>query len=353
MSLSVGIVGLPNVGKSTLFKALTKKEVDIANYPFCTIDPNVGVVKVPDERVDKLAALFQSAKVIPTIVEFVDIAGLVRGANKGEGLGNQFLSHIREVDAICQVVRCFDNSEIIHVDNSVDPIRDIETINTELTLKDLETVSKRLESIEKEVRAQKKEAVTQKAILQDLQQKMNEGMSAFAYVKANPDAKEVVSELQLLTGKPMIYLLNSAGNVGFKVIGKVDELGAKYVIMDVREESEVAGLTEGEAKELGLNPSKLPELIGIAYEALGLITFLTTGADETRAWTIKKGAVAPEAAGVIHTDFEDKFIKAMVIPWDKLLEAGTYSEATSKGWLRTEGKEYIVQDGDILEIKHG
>ena len=351
MSLSLGIVGLPNVGKSTLFKALTKKEVEIANYPFATIDSNVGVVSVPDERLEKLSLLFHSKKTIPTVVEFVDIAGLVKGANKGEGLGNQFLASIREVDAICQVVRVFEDAEIIHVEDNVDPLRDIDTITIELSLKDLETVEKRLSSIEKEARAQKKEAIAEQIVLVRLKELLSEGEFVFQYLNENSTSAEYVRHLQLLTAKPMLYLLNVTGEVPSLVFAKLKELNAPFVAMNIKEEVELASFMGDEFKELGVS-SKLPELIKKSYELLNLITFFTTGEDETRAWTIKRGSRAPEAGGVIHTDFADKFIRAQVISTDKLLEAGTYAKASAMGWLRTEGKDYVMQDGDVIEIRH-
>jgi len=357
MSLSVGIVGLPNVGKSTLFQALTKKKVDIANYPFCTIEPNVGIVKVPDERLEKLTKFSQSEKTVPTIIEFVDIAGLVKGANEGEGLGNKFLSHIREVAAIVQVVRAFENSEIAHVDTSIDPIRDIETVNTELFLKDLETVNHRLFSIDKEIRSlsdsKKKEGEKHKELLKGVQTALSAGTSAWKFIQDNSKAREMLSDLQLLSAKPVVYLINSdKKTINADLQKKIKDLGAAYTVMNIQEEFEAAGLSEEEARELGVALPKLPELIIKAYEVLNLITFLTTGTDETRAWTVQKGATAPQAGAVIHSDFEEKFIKALVIAWDKLLEAGSIQEAYTNGWIRTEGKEYIVQDGDVIEIKH-
>ncbi|MEK7542078.1 MAG: redox-regulated ATPase YchF [Patescibacteria group bacterium] len=352
--MSVGIVGLPNVGKSTLFQALTKKKVDIANYPFCTIDPNVGIVKVPDERLDQLAKLSNSAKVIPTIIEFVDIAGLVKGAHQGEGLGNKFLSHIREVQAIVQVVRDFKDSEIIHVNQTVDPIRDIEIVNTELALKDLETGGHRLHSIEGDAKSGKKEAILEKEVLENLQRTLNKGMSVLQYFKENPKAEPLIRHLQLLTAKPMIYLVNAnKETIDNALKKKIQDLGASYVVLNVKEELDKAGLSPEELGEFGLSKPRLPELIKKAYEALDLLTFLTTGPDETRAWTVKRGAKVPQAGGVIHSDFEKNFIRALVISWKKLLEAEGIPEALTKGWLHTEGKEYIVKDGDVIEIKHG
>ena len=354
MSLSVGIVGLPNVGKSTLFQALCKKKVDIANYPFCTIDPNVGIVKVPDERLEKLAAFFESKKTIPTIIEFVDIAGLVRGANKGEGLGNQFLANIREVDAIVQVVRCFENANIAHVDETIDAVRDMETIQTELILKDIETVRKRLDSVEKEARAGQKDAAERQAVLQGLLRSMNQEISAYQFIKENPNAAEIVRELFLLSAKPVVYLLNAdTEKEASAAIAHAKKAGAPYCLMNIKEEEEKVGLAPEELKELGLSKPRLPELITKAYEALGLLTFFTTGPDETRAWTVRKGAKAPDAGGAIHSDFKEKFIRALVIQWDKLLEAGGTAEAMAKGLIRTEGKEYEMKDGDVIEIKHG
>lgn len=354
MSLSVGIVGLPNVGKSTLFQALTKKKVDIANYPFCTIEPNVGIVKVPDGRLEKLADFFHSKKVIPTVIEFVDIAGLVRGAHKGEGLGNQFLAHIREADAVCQVVRCFQNVNIAHVDKTVDPVRDMETVQTELILKDLETVRRRLDAVEKEARGGNKDAVEKQVVLQGLLGSMNKEIPAYQFIKENPDSAEIVRELFLLSAKPVVYLLNAdTEKEGALAIAYAKKRGAPYCIMNIKEEEEKVGLTPEEIEELGLPRPRLQELVNKAYEALGLLTFFTTGPDETRAWTVRKGTKAPDAGGVIHSDFREKFIRAAVIRWDKLLEAGGITEAMAKGLIRAEGKEYAVQDGDVIEIKHG
>ena len=333
--LSIGIVGLPNVGKSTLFKILTSQEVVIANYPFATIDPNVGVVTVPDERLDKLAAMSKSKKVVPAVVEFYDIAGLVKGAYKGEGLGNQFLTQVREVMAIVQVVRVFGSDEIIHVENSVDPNRDIDIINTELILKDLDIVNKRVQSLEKEAKTGDKEKI--KGV--EMVKRAKATLEAGNFVKTLN--KEIVShssvaELNLLTAKAGIYLLNGAENdVTEELKNKIIALGSDYVIADLSAE-----------KDLGF-------LIKKAYEVLGLMSFFTTGEDESRAWTTDQGATVPQAAGEIHTDFEKKFIRADVIDWQKLLEAGSWAVARQTGWIRTEGKDYIVKDGEVIEIKHG
>lgn len=333
MKLSIGIVGLPNVGKSTLFKALTKNDILIANYPFATIDPNVGVVPVPDMRLDKLAALSNSKKKIPAIVEFYDIAGLVKGASTGEGLGNQFLTHIKETNAIAMVVRVFKSDEIIHVENSVDPIRDIEIINTELILKDLESVDKRLAKAETEAKSGKKEAKELVAALMLLRKTLSENRLAS---QSGVDL-ESVRELNLLTGKKQIYVLNgAASDVSAALTEKIKGYGAEAVIMDLK----------------SVSPDLAP-LIKAAYSILGLISFFTTGEDETRAWTIRSGAKAPEAAGAIHTDFEKKFIRAEVVGYEKLVEAGGWNAAKAKGWLRLEGKDYVVKDGDVLVIRHG
>ncbi|MDO8584568.1 MAG: redox-regulated ATPase YchF [bacterium] len=331
MKLSIGIVGLPNVGKSTLFKILTKNEVNIANYPFCTIDPNVGIVPVPDERVDKLVAMSKSKKRVPAIVEFYDIAGLVKGASTGEGLGNKFLSHIRECSAIVEVLRCFGGSEIIHVENTVDPLRDMDIINTELVLKDLDTVAKRMESAGKEARGGKKEAAAELVVLEKAKARLEKGELIL-----DMGHEPAISGLQLLSAKPQIYLLNGVeADVPQALKDKITALGASYLVVDVGVVSEI------------------PELVREAYKSLNLISFFTTGEDETRAWTIERGMKAPQAAGVIHTDFEKKFIRMETINWQKLLEAVTWSAARQKGWLRQEGKEYVVQDGDVVEIKHG
>ncbi len=331
MKLSIGIVGLPNVGKSTLFKILTKQKVNIANYPFATIDPNVGIVAVPDERLEKLAKISNSLKIIPAVVEFYDIAGLVKGANKGEGLGNQFLSHIRETQAIVIVIRTFSNPDIIHVEASVDPIRDMEIINTELVMKDLETVEKILTRMESNVKSGDKNAIKNLNILNNIKEILSRNELLLKF-KDEP----LVKETQFLTAKKQLYLINGEEKETPKeLLEKIKQIGADYLI---------ANLIKTEA---------LPNLIKKAYEILDLISFFTTGKDETRAWTIKKGTKIPEAAGVIHTDFQNKFIRAEVINWQRLIELGGWNQAKQKGQIRIEGKDYDVQDGDVIIVKHG
>lgn len=364
MSLSIGIVGLPNVGKSTLFNAITKKSVPADNYPFCTIDPSVGVVAVPDYRLAKLSALSSSKKIIPAIVEFVDIAGLIKGASKGEGLGNAFLSHIRETDAIAQVVRIYENSDLIHVEGTVDPLRDIEIINMELILADMATVEKRLQTIEKDVKRGDKEAVRFKDILLTLQATLGEEKLAHSLV-FTPEEIKIVKELHLITMKPFLYVLNKQS--GGKNLDEMDDRRftvlidyfknnhMKYVVVDAKIEDELKDF-EGEEKEemrreLGAFDNGVDTLIKAGYDLLGLESYLTTGEMETRSWTIKKGSPAPKAAAAIHTDFEHKFIRAEVVAYTDLIEVGGFAEAKAKGLLRVEGKEYIVKDGDVIEFK--
>lgn len=364
MSLSIGIVGLPNVGKSTLFNALTKKSVPSENYPFCTIDPSVGIVAVPDERLDKLAEFSKSEKKIPAAIEFTDIAGLVKGAAEGEGLGNQFLSHIREVDAIGHMVRIFDDSDITHVDGSVDPLRDIEVIHLELIFADQTTVQNRLAAVEKDLKRKDKEAMAQKPVLDKADTILKEA-KLISSAEWSDDEKSILKNLHLLTAKPHMYILNKksgAQNLDElnderwqKLQKYLEENAATWTIVDAGVEHELKDMEGAEKKafkaELGSEDGGIDELITKGYELLDLITFLTTGEAESRAWTTRRGSTAPEAGASIHSDFQEKFIKADVIHWDTLLEDGSKAVAREKGHIRTEGKEYIVEDGDVIEFK--
>ena len=360
--MKLGIVGLPNVGKSTLFNSITKAGAECANYPFCTIEPNVGVVAVPDKRLDNLAKMYNPQKVTHAVIEFVDIAGLVKGASKGEGLGNKFLSHIRETDAICEVVRCFEDANVVHVDGNINPVRDIETINLELIFADIETVNKRLEKAKKNLKADKKyqEEID---LLEKILTSLENGISARA-IDFTDDEKIMVKDMFLLTTKPILYIANVSEEQLADVendenVKKVKEYAAKenaeVVPLCVKMEEELSGLNDEDKKEMldvyGLEESGLDKVIKKSYDLLGLMSFLTAGEPEVRAWTIKKGTKAPQAAGKIHSDIERGFIKAEVVSYDDLMREGSMLAAKEKGLVRSEGKEYIMQDGDIVLFK--
>ena len=359
--MKLGIVGLPNVGKSTLFNSLTKAGAESANYPFCTIDPNVGVVAVPDERLKLLGDLYHSKKVTPAVIEFVDIAGLVKGASKGEGLDNQFLSNIREVDAIVHVVRCFEDSNVVHVDGNVNPLRDIETINLELIFSDLEILERRIAKVAKGARMDKEQA-KELAMLERVKERLEDGKLAIGFETEDEDEEEYFKNLNLLTAKPVIYAANvgeedlandGADNAGVQAVREyAKETGSEVFAICAQIEEEISELDDEERQmfldDLGLKESGLEKLIRASYHLLGLMSFLTSGEDETRAWTIKQGTKAPQAAGKIHTDFERGFIKAEVVNYKDLLENGSLAAAREKGLVRMEGKEYVVQDGDVI-----
>ena len=360
--MKIGIVGLPNVGKSTMFNSITKAGAECANYPFCTIEPNVGVVPVPDERLEELTKMYKPQKTTHAVIEFVDIAGLVKGASKGEGLGNKFLSHIRETDSICEVVRCFKDSNVVHVDGSVDPVRDMETINLELIFADIETVNKRLDKAKKNLKADKKYQ-QEIELLEKIKDHLEKGISARA-IDFKEEEQELVKEMFLLTTKPILYIANISEEQledaeNDEIVKKVKDYASKekaeVIPLCVKIEEELSGLEEEDKSEmleaLGLEESGLDKVIKRSYDLLGLMSFLTAGEPEVRAWTIKKGTKAPQAAGKIHSDIERGFIKAEVVSYTDLIKEGSMVKAKEKGLVRSEGKEYIMQDGDIVLFK--
>lgn len=360
--MKIGIVGLPNVGKSTMFNSITKAGAECANYPFCTIEPNVGVVGVPDERLDELTKMYNPQKTTHAVIEFVDIAGLVKGASKGEGLGNKFLSHIRETDSICEVVRCFEDSNVVHVDGRVDPIRDIETINLELIFADIETVNKRLDKAKKYLKADKKYQ-QEIDLLEKIKENLENGISARA-IDFTEDEQGMVNEMFLLTTKPILYIANISEEQlenaqNDEMVKKVKDYANKekadVISLCIKIEEELSVLDDSDKKEmleaLGLKESGLDKVIKKSYDLLGLMSFLTAGEPEVRAWTIKKGTKAPQAAGKIHSDIERGFIKADVVSYDDLINSGSMINAKEKGLVRSEGKEYVMQDGDIVLFK--
>jgi len=363
MSLTAGIVGLPNVGKSTLFNAITKAGAEAENYPFCTIDPNVGIVEVPDIRLINLTKVVEPKKTVPTAFEFTDIAGIVEGANKGEGLGNQFLSHIRQVDAICQVVRCFEDENITHVSGAVNPIDDIETINLELILADLDSITRRYDRVEKMARQKDKEAVQEFGVVKKIKEHL-EAEKPVRSIQFTEEERVIVKQMHLLTEKPVLYVANVgeddiADIANNDYVNRVREFAeqdnAEVVVVSAKIEEEIAQLEQDEKdeflKELGIQQSGLDQLIKASYDLLGLATYFTAGEQEVRAWTFKKGMKAPQAAGIIHTDFERGFIRAEVVSYDDLMEAQSMAQARENGKIRLEGKDYEVQDGDVIHFR--